>query len=120
MKVKILEIQNIGKDNEMKVTRKHQAKIQAVMEKNLVLQKIKQSEFIPNKENIEDIEIFDSLPSIQEQNVFASKLFCEKKLSKQNMLSVSPSRNYLLNLENIEKVKYEYSPNTPFLDESKL
>ena len=91
------------------------------MEKNLVLQKIKQSELIPNKENIEDIESFDSLSTIQEQNLFTSQEFCpEKKLQKQNMLSVSPSRNYLLNLENVEKDEYDYSPNSPIINTRKF
>ena len=115
-----MEIQNVGK-NKKQDNQRDQARILANIEKNLVLQKIKQKELSPKSQKNQDeenvlMENDLNLNSFEQLSLINSiELKPEIRFQNQNMLNVSPSRNYLRNLENIENERfacYQQSPNT--------
>ena len=125
MKEKIQKIQTTQtKTKTSNSSLKNSNSIIAALEKNRVLQKIKQKELSPNKENKQDVECLESLSlmknSESKSRITSKDILLEKKIQNQNNLKVSPSRNYLLNLENIENDHYEYSNNSPHLKKSKF
>lgn len=93
------------------------------MEKNRVLQKIKQKE-PPLLEKFVDFDDLEDEPSVsitkssfeQLNSGPTQEMILEKKVKSQNMLSVSPSRNYLLNLETMEVDSYECSQSSPLFN----
>lgn len=88
----------------------------ARFEKNQVLTKIKQSDLRSSKSILEitdNSEDFDFTSSYEDL-----KGFNENGKLRQKMLNVSPSRNYLLNLESIEKETYEYLEDSTIMKKS--
>lgn len=86
-------------------------------ENNQVLQKIKQSDLRASKE-ILDIYQKENFNGFEEKQA-SFELFDDRKLG-QNMLNISPSRNYLLNMDLMDKDSYEYSKNSTILTKSTL
>lgn len=81
----------------------------------MVLQKIKQKESFEKFEDFEELE--EESPAIKSARLpISQKMQNEIKVESQNMLSVSPSRNYLLNLETMELDSYECSQSSPLFN----
>ena len=121
LKQKIKEFQNSGKENK-KIPKEPFKKDDflkqfSTLEKNMVLQKIKQKESFEKFDDFEELEEESSviksarLPISQKM-----QMQNEIKVKSQNMLSVSPSRNYLLNLETMELDSYECSQGSPLFN----
>lgn len=119
LKQKIKEFQNSGKENKKiaKETFKKDDFLKqfSTLEKNMVLQKIKQKDSFEKFEDFEELE--EESPTIKSARLPISQKTQNKiKVKSQNMLSVSPSRNYLLNLETIEVDSHEYSQDSPLFN----
>lgn len=113
MKEKIKQFQIIKnyQDQDLKQNKKFTR-----FEKNQVLTKIKQSDLRSSKsileipDHSEDFNFTNSFEDMQSIN--------ETGKLKQKMLNVSPSRNYLLNLESLEKETYEYLEDSTIMKKS--
>ena len=118
LKRKIQEFQNSGKENKKipKETFKKEDYLKqfSTLEKNMVLQKIKQKESFEKFEDFEELE--EESPVKSARLPISQKMQNEIKVKSQNMLSVSPSRNYLLNLETMELDSSEFSQSSPLFN----